>query len=127
MLTATNLSVLYPWCAVCNVCDVCNVYNVYNVCNVCTRQVVKRITGFRKKKTNFLSKLTTHLHNVDAGYHWPAELDFERVENKRIELVMSSRAVQTLEVGAPTSVYTSTFSASIVSRFTTSSMAEIAS
>jgi hypothetical protein len=32
---------------------------------------------FRKKKTDYLSRLTRHLLREDEGEHWPAELDFE--------------------------------------------------
>lgn len=59
------------------------------------KSMKKAVAGmFRKRKTDYgleLSKLTNHLFSKrEDGYHWPAELDFEEVEPRRVELAMTS-------------------------------------
>lgn len=50
-----------------------------------------------RKKTDFLGRLTRHLLKEDGGEHWPEELDFELVEDTRIELTMTNQAVVILD------------------------------
>ena len=51
---------------------------------------------FKRKKTDFLGKLTRHLLNEDEGEHWPVDLDFEMVSESRIELNLTPTAIRRL-------------------------------
>eukprot|EP00041_Stephanoeca_diplocostata_P014600 m.270887 g.270887 ORF g.270887 m.270887 type:complete len:509 (-) comp19744_c0_seq11:143-1669(-) len=57
-------------------------------------QSVKKV--FKHEKTDYLARLTRHLLKEDDGDHWPAELDFELVENNRIELELNKASLAVL-------------------------------
>eukprot|EP00051_Salpingoeca_urceolata_P012677 m.156766 g.156766 ORF g.156766 m.156766 type:complete len:451 (+) comp17568_c0_seq2:136-1488(+) len=61
-------------------------------------QVGKKITGaFKKKKTDYLSNLTSHLLKQDSGAHWPPELDFELVGPSTLELNLTAANIKVLQ------------------------------